>query len=128
MTTLHLIVAGSREWRDYARMVRKLDHLTQNYDEVVVVSGCAIGADTLGERWARSRGHTVAQFPADWRNQGKKAGNLRNLVMLDYVQSQEHCAVAVFWNGTSKGSKHMILTSEIRGVPLRVIRPEVKRS
>jgi hypothetical protein len=103
-------------------MNRKLDHLTQNFDKVVVISGTARGADTLGERWAHEHGYGVKQFPADWNTYGRQAENLRNLQMLDYAQSQEHCAVAVFCYSQSRGSMHMTKTAEIRGVPLRVIR------
>ena len=120
--TLYLIVAGSRGWCDYALMNRKLDHLTQNYNHVVVISGCARGADTLCERWAHEHGHEVEQFPADWNTYGRQAGNLRNLQMLDYAQSREHCGVVAFWDGKSRGTRHLFKTAEIRGVPLRVIR------
>ena len=126
--TLYLIVAGSRGWRDYALMRRKLNHLTQNFNQVVVLSGCARGADTLGEKWAHERGHEVKQFPADWNRYNKMAGNLRNLQMLDYAQSQEHCGVVAFWDGKSRGTRHLFKTAEIRGVPTRVIRSDGLRS
>ena len=44
---LVLIVAGGRTFRDYALMARMLDHLTQHYDEVEVVSGTAKGVSTI---------------------------------------------------------------------------------
>ena len=126
--TLYLIVAGSRTWRDYALMNRKLDHLTQNFDKVVVISGTARGADTLGERWAHEHGHKVKQFPADWNRHGPQAGNLRNLQMLDYAQSQEHCGLVAFWDGQSRGTRHVIKTAQIRGIPTRVIRNDTSDS
>ncbi len=119
-----LIVAGGRTFRDYALMARKLDHLTQHYDEVEVVSGTAKGADSLGERWARSRGHKVTQMPADWNRYGKQAGYIRNVDMADYALTHEHCGLAVFWDGKSRGTKHMLGTAQIKGLPTRVIRYE----
>jgi hypothetical protein len=68
-----------------------------------VVSGCAHGADKLGERWAASLKIPVARFPADWDTHGKRAGFIRNSEMAEYAD-----ACIVFWNGTSKGTKHMI--------------------
>ena len=118
---LYLIVAGSRTWRNYALMARKLDHLTQNFSKVVVVSGCARGADTLGERWANDRGHEVKQFPADWNRYGKQAGFIRNVDMADFVQGHEYCGCALFWDGESRGTQHMRGTCEIKGIPFRVI-------
>lgn len=121
MEPLYLIVAGSRHFRDYALLKRKLDHLTQNHSRVIVVSGCARGADTLGEQWARERGHEVKQFPADWNRLGRQAGIARNVEMASYVEGRENCALALFWDGHSSGSKHMLGTARIKAIPHRVI-------
>ena len=113
----HVIVAGSRFFTDYNLLKRKMDILTQNQEKVVVVSGCARGADQLGERWARESGYEVKQFPADWSRHGKRAGFHRNAQMSNYAD-----AVVVFWDGTSRGSKHMIGLAQKKNLPLRVIR------
>ena len=49
-----IIIAGSRTFNDYDLLARKMDHLTQNLDEVEVVSGAAKGADELGTMGART--------------------------------------------------------------------------
>jgi hypothetical protein len=80
-----------------------MDHLTQNYTDIEVVSGCARGADQLGERWADERGYPVKRFPADWHKHGKRAGYLRNEEMAGYATH-----LVAFWDGRSRGTKHMI--------------------
>ncbi|WP_420828246.1 SLOG family protein [Ectothiorhodospira shaposhnikovii] len=47
---------------------------------VVVISGGARGADTLGELYAIARGLPFKRFPADWEC-GKAAGHWRNDLM-----------------------------------------------
>ena len=102
-----LIIAGSRELNlsapELAKVSRWLDHMTQNKPSLEVVSGCARGADKLGEAWAQDRGHQVVHFPAYWKAEGRSAGYKRNVRMASYAN-----ALIAIWDGKSKGTKHMI--------------------
>ena len=101
---MKLIIAGSREFNDYQLLIDTLREHELTVNTVSeVVSGCARGADKLGERWAISQCLPIAKFPADWDSYGKRAGYVRNGEMAEYAD-----ACIVFWNGTSKGTKHMI--------------------
>lgn len=51
------------------------------FEVTEVLSGCARGADRLGEIWAAQRGIPVRPFPADWDQHGKAAGHIRNRQM-----------------------------------------------
>ena len=114
-----VIVAGSRDFRDYELLKRVLDHLLSHkaVEEVEIVSGTARGADEMGERFAKEKGYALKQFPADWDTFGKSAGYRRNSQMADYAD-----ACVVFWDGKSRGTKHMIDLAEKTGLPLRVAR------
>ena len=112
----HIIIAGSRTFDDYQRLARAMDHLTQNLDGVEVVSGCARGADQLGERWAKERGHSVKRFPADWTRYGKRAGFVRNAEMAGYATH-----AVLFWDGRSKGTGHMLELAKKYNLKVRVI-------
>jgi len=68
-----------------------------------VVSGCAIGADRLGEQWARLNDIPIKEMPADWTHNGKAAGQMRNKAMAEYAD-----AAIVVWDGKSPGSRNMI--------------------
>ena len=113
----YVIIAGSRSFDDYDLLARKMDHLTQNLDEIEVVSGAAKGADELGERWARERGHQLKIFPADWNRFGKRAGFFRNAQMAGYATH-----LVAFFDGSSVGTKHMIELAKKYNLKLRVIR------
>lgn len=75
--------------------------------EVVIISGTARGADRLGELYAERTNSKIKRFPADWDNLGKRAGYVRNAEMAKYAAKGIGVLVA-FWDGKSKGTKHMI--------------------
>jgi hypothetical protein len=114
-----LIIAGGRDFNDYNLLKEKLDHLLSKLpnDDIEIVSGCARGTDSLGERYAKEKGIPVKQFPAKWGQYGKRAGYLRNEEMALYAT---HCIC--FWDGESKGTKHMIDISKKQNLNLRIVR------
>lgn len=67
------------------------------------------GADTLGERFAKEFGLEVKRFIPDWDSLGKRAGYVRNAEMAKYsVEDGNDGMLIAFWDGKSKGTKHMI--------------------
>ena len=111
-----VIVAGGRDFNDYAFVERKLDHLFQNITDIQIVSGKAPGVDSLGEAYAEKRGLSVAEFAADW-SRGKKAGPERNRKMCEYAD-----ALVAFWDGLSRGTANCIKTAKELGLSVKVIR------
>ena len=111
-----LIVAGGRDFHDYQYLRSSLDYLLQNItDEIQIVCGMARGADRLGERYAKERGFSVAYFPADWDRYGRSAGIRRNVQMAENAD-----ALVAFWDGASRGTRHMIKTAKDHGLPVRI--------
>ena len=98
-----VIIAGGRTFKDYDRLCSVCDYMLQNQKEIEIVSGTAMGADKLGEKYAQEHGHKIARFPAKWDEHGKAAGFIRNEEMAKYAD-----ALIAFWDGRSKGSEHMI--------------------
>ena len=114
-----VIVAGSRTFNDSKMAFEKLDKLLKeklNTHRVVIVSGAARGADTLGEEWAAKNYIRLAQFPAKWDEHGKSAGYKRNMEMAKYAD-----ALVAFWDKKSRGTKHMIDIMKELGKPVRII-------
>ena len=95
-----LIIAGSRTFNDYDLLKTNLNTLNSITE---IVSGTAKGADLLGERFAVENNIPIKKFPANWSKFGKSAGFLRNKEMAEYADT-----LIVFWDGKSKGTKHMI--------------------
>lgn len=108
------IIAGSRtiyedKWISLA--VQK-----SGFEITEVVSGCANGADILGEHWATNNKIPIKSFPADWNKYGKSAGMIRNKQMGDYSD----CLIAV-WDGISRGTNNMITYMKSIGKPVFVL-------
>jgi len=118
--TMRLIVAGSRTFKDYSLLSRKLDALLSRWvgqgKEIIIISGGAKGADALGQAYARKRGFNCTVVPAEWNKYGRSAGYRRNEVMAAMAD-----AVVAFWDGSSPGTSHMIRLARERRLPLRII-------
>jgi len=114
-STIRVIVAGGRDFADYTFLKSKLDKLFSE-KTVIVVSGMAKGADSLGERYAHENKLVVSYFPALWHKFGTQAGFIRNTEM---AKNADACVC--FWDGKSVGTKHMIDTAEQMNLNLRII-------
>ena len=115
-----IIIAGGRDFMDYNLLKEKTNKILQEKKvthKIVIISGCARGADTLGLRYASENTFDVEEYPADWDKYGKKAGYMRNVEMAENAD-----ALIAFWDGKSKGTKHMIDIATERNLPIRVIR------
>ncbi len=119
MEEFRVIIAGTRDFSNYELLKEKCDNILsakRKDSNIVILSGTAKGADRLGERYARERGFLLRRFPADWDKDGNKAGPIRNAKMADNAD-----ALIAFWDGTSRGTAHMIMTAKERGLVTRVI-------
>lgn len=104
-----IIIAGSRDFNDYVLLKTECDKfiaVTPDDRQIVIISGGAKGADSLGEQYAREHGLQIRRFPADWNRFGKSAGPRRNVEM-----AQNADALIAFWDGQSRGTKHMVKTA-----------------
>ena len=114
---MKVIVAGSRDFEDYALLKKFLDKLVIfRSDFTEIVSGTARGADKLGERYAQEHNLAIKRFPADWEKYGKAAGHIRNRQMAEYAD-----ACVVFWDGQSKGSANMVKVALELKLPLVIV-------
>ena len=126
---LRIIVAGSRDFNDYPLLRDTLmDYLevmddtdvVDNPSQVKFISGTAKGADTLGEQFAYTYEYEVIRFPAAWDIYGKSAGYRRNAEMAKYA-SEAYGVLFAFWDGKSKGTKHMIDLAKRYGLEIHVV-------
>lgn len=118
MQTFRVIIAGGRDFNDYALLKNTMDKLLSNIkDDIIVVCGKARGADTLGERYAKEKGYEINYYPANWDLYCKRAGYIRNEQM-----AQNADALVAFWDGESKGTKHMIDLARKYNLKIRVKR------
>ena len=119
MEEFRVIIAGSRQFNNYGLLSAKCDGILSQKrmtHKIVIISGTARGADTLGEQYARERGYNLRQFPADWDQFGKSAGYRRNCQMAENAD-----ALIAFWDGQSAGTRHMIEIARERNLAIRII-------
>jgi hypothetical protein len=79
-----LIIAGGRDYfprHGDGQMIRRV---VDQLGVVEIVSGCANGADEIGEIFSFGMGKEPKRFPAEWGEWGKAAGPIRNKQMADY--------------------------------------------
>lgn len=108
---LKLIIAGGRDYNPTGLEAFEakvwLDRIADEYEVTRVISGCAKGADALGERWAEERGLSIDRFHADWDQLGPRAGPIRNARMAKHAD-----ALAVFPGG--RGTASMVALARTR--------------
>ena len=124
MIIFRVIIAGSRKFNAYETLREKCDkilakRLADADTQVVIISGCARGADSLGERYAAEKGLQIERFPADWDKYGKSAGYRRNVEMA----AAANALIAFPKTGeANKGTLNMIAIAKVKGLQVRVIR------
>ena len=119
MKQLKVIVAGSRDLTGSHNFINwNLDYLLQQYEpqDVLIISGGARGVDKCGEVYAKRNDIKCKVFPADWNKHGKRAGYIRNEQMADNAN-----ALIAFWDGHSRGTKHMIDIAKSKDINTKVI-------
>ena len=131
-----VIVAGSRTFERYDILANTLNSLFKG--GIIIVSGCANGADKLGERYAKEHGCPIERHMADWGNLNATpcfvkynsrgaynalAGHNRNAEMLQSVlDNPDGGSLVAFWDGKSTGTRNMINISREAGIEVHVIR------
>lgn len=113
---MKLAVVGSRGFDNYELLKLKLDTLHSKKPISLIISGGAIGADSLAERWAKENGVETKIFVPDWNKYGKSAGYRRNVDIVDFSD-----AVVAFWDGISRGTQHSINIAKEKQKPIAII-------
>lgn len=117
---MKLIIAGGRDFNDKQRMwdeLKKLHSQGVIDEQVELVTGMARGADMCGYEIFKEHNAKIHQFIPDWNSLGKSAGFIRNAEMGAFAD-----AALIFWDGQSKGTKHMIEYMARHRKPMYIIR------
>jgi uncharacterized phage-like protein YoqJ len=114
---MKIAVVGSRNFR-YKKFV--IDtiittfYLNAPFIRHEFISGGAVGVDS----WAEDciiKGTIKHIFKPDWDKYGKRAGFLRNELIINEAER-----VIAFWDGESKGTKHSIDLAIKAGKPIDI--------
>ena len=120
MEDYRVIIAGGRDFINYLIVKERCEYYLQNKiktHNVIIVSGHASGADSLGEKFAAYHNLQCELHPANWELYGKAAGPIRNEEMAKVAD-----ALIAFWDGKSPGTKSMISLARRKGLQVAVVR------
>ena len=126
---LRVIIAGGRNFDDFPLLMNKCIEIIatvtkedNTIDKIRIVSGGARGADRLGEQYAKIAHYDITIFPAAWDTYGKSAGYKRNAEMAKFASEDGNISVLIaFWDGKSRGTKHMIDLAKRYGLKVHVV-------
>lgn len=93
-----ILICGSRSIKSL-----NISHYIRPSSIGCVISGGAIGIDTIAEQWAKSNKIEFVAYLPNWKLYGKTAGFVRNKEMVNACD-----IVFAFWDGKSKGTLHTI--------------------
>ncbi len=116
--TIKVVIAGCRDYNNYDEATGYIDYCLSHImseNDIIIVSGCASGADALGERYALENGFEIERFPAEWGKYGRSAGPIRNRKMAEAAD-----IVICFWDGKSIGTRSMIESAKKYGKDTRI--------
>lgn len=114
---MKVIIAGGRDFADLGLLYQSCTEILKDKSVEEIVSGCARGADKAGEKYAEFNKIPIKKFPAEWDKYGKSAGYRRNKDMAEYAD-----VLIAFWNGESKGTKHMIDLATANKLEVHIIK------
>lgn len=114
---MRCIIAGGRDFNDYDLLLRSMNNFIDEHGMPrFIISGCARGADRLGEQFAKDVDIELIRYPANWDRHGKRAGILRNIEM-----GNASDALVLFWNNRSTGSGHMLRVATKQNLIVKVV-------
>ena len=117
---MRLAIVGSRNFTNYTLLKEEVFSFILKYNldktPITIVSGGAVGCDSLGERVAEEMSWDKLIFLPQWDLYGRSAGIRRNE---DIVNNSD--ALIAFRVDNSKGTTNSIERAKKRGIKVRVI-------
>ena len=104
---MKIAIVGSRGFKDYNLLEEFVLGKVNLTDIEEIISGGAIGADTLAQEFAQKHNLKLNVFLPNWTKYGKSAGVVRNK---DIIQNSD--TVFAFWDEKSKGTHNIISLSK----------------
>lgn len=112
---MKVIIAGCR---DYSPTFNEITSAiaTSGFLVTEIVTGDALGVDSIADGYAKEMGYDRVIFPPNWKKFGRSAGPIRNEKMANYAE-----ALIAFWDGKSAGTKNMIKMAESYKLKIHIV-------
>lgn len=112
-----IAIVGSRKISAIQRIKNIFSKAQNDYeDNVVLVSGGALGIDTEAETIAKEMKIKTEIYHADWKQHGKAAGPIRNKTIVEQADM-----IYAMWDGKSRGTLSTINLAIEAQKPLMIV-------
>lgn len=83
---IRMLISGSRYHTNKKLISEAIEqYLGDAYiEDVIIIEGGTKGADTIARQHAEEMGYEIETYPAQWDRYGKRAGSIRNQLMVDH--------------------------------------------
>jgi hypothetical protein len=112
---MKLAIIGSRNIKD-VNIDKYVDFVPE-----CVISGGAMGVDSIAEKWAKDKGIRTLIFLPDYKRFGRGAPLKRNVTIVENAD-----IVVAFWDGKSRGTKYTIDMAHTMGKKVKVFELRTK--
>lgn len=109
-----VVITGGRDFLDWSAVHKLLFELYYDHGERlrIAVGDCPTGVDAAVISWLIKHPRVAHKiYKADWKQHGRKAGPLRNALMID---TEKPCVVFAFPGG--KGTEHCKGYAKSKGI------------
>lgn len=117
--TWNIAIIGSRTFNNYDKFKYYLNDYFDKNDNIKkyrIISGGAIGTDSMASRYARENKIEILEMLPNWKKHGRKAGIIRNT---DIINSAD--LVIAFSQNNSSGTNDSIKKAKAAGKVLSII-------
>jgi len=124
MSVIKIAVVGSRSITDVDYVFSVLDFYLSRLlkeNECIIVSGGAIGVDSLATKFAELRKLKTEIYLPDYKQHGKSATFIRNQQIVD--NSDYLIAITTGSNGTADSIKR----ANKKGIPIKIIQYDIQQ-
>lgn len=110
---MKLAVIGNKEFNDFS----KLEKALKKYGPIeTIVSGGAVGTDSLAAKYAQKKQIKLLVFPPNYQKYGAAAKHLRDRLIVDNADR-----ILAFWNGNCEGTSYTLNYATKQGKPIEII-------
>ena len=113
------IICGGRDITDKQFVFSSIENIDKTYHLTTIITGGAKGADFWAHMWATHNRRDVHVYEADWENEDRAAGMIRNKRML--ADSRPDLVIA-FPGG--RNTDNMVKISKKAGIPVIEVEEE----
>lgn len=115
---MKLVIAGSRDFFDRSLVdCHMLQWIETYWKPTLIISGGAVGADSLGIDWAKDNGIPYDKMRPEYKKYPPKVAPIMRNKRMAAVGD----GLLLFWNGVSRGSANMLDEMKKLGKPVLVI-------